>query len=838
MAARSAVAYLGASLQLKAADFNRKLQLAQKETRTFHRRWRASTTTLKNAGRTLTVAGGAVVATLGAMVIAAARYGDELAKTSQRTGLAVEALAALKFQAGQAGADFENVKKALKGLADSAFEAARGSATYAESYEKIGVKVTDSTGKLRSMSDLLPEIADRFSTMANGTEKSALAADLFGRSGLALIPLLNAGSEGMADMAAEAEKLGLVISETEAHMGEKFNDALDRTQKSFVGLTREIGSIFLPMAVQVLDKVTPLINSFRVWASENQTLLKWVAAVAGALVGAGGLLLGLTGIVAIAPAIGTALSIMLGPWGLIAAGIVIVVAGLVKFRHAIGSGFLSVISAALGALGEMIQGAAWLAEKVGMQGLSGSLEGLREKLSDSSTSLEVQAAAMLKTQDSAEKAEIAVVDLAVEVEKSADVHKGAADKIATSWGDIEQAVDASIERQKSLATELQNHVAEKYGSLEELARRKAELMAEAHAEGAQLISASYHTELVAAGESFGLFLTTTSAGVKIMTDDILSESERWAKEQGTILAAQTAAEQKHAAEVKAAYSKLYGEVKQTFKDIVVAGMSGDLSGALKNLGTNLKNWFVNTFFVEVLADFAAGLLTPLVDMVQGALKKLTDQIVGWITGLFSKGIGNAVTGAVTGTAGNVAGGAGSVAGTVGSVAGAGITGTVGAVTGVVSAVTGIIGLFQGARQTQAMKDIEHWVKLTSIDMHGLRAGMQDGNVFSLAPNWPIHTLLGQMHELGIKTLWPIKADIHELKKDLVSSDGGGIKSTLVSGFDRVVAAVDGLAESVKNMPPPIVNVKAESASAKSLKFAREPNEELNRRVRNIREVRV
>ena len=121
-----AVAYLGAQLALRADNFNSQLKTAQKEAKAFRKTWGGVGQISKQVGTGLVATGGAVVVgAFAAMAQSAATYGDELAKTSQRTGVSVQGLAALSFAAGQAGSNWLGVQKALKGAARAAFEASR-----------------------------------------------------------------------------------------------------------------------------------------------------------------------------------------------------------------------------------------------------------------------------------------------------------------------------------------------------------------------------------------------------------------------------------------------------------------------------------------------------------------------------------------------------------------------------------------------------------------------------------------------------------------------------------------------------------------------------------------
>jgi hypothetical protein len=91
----------------------------------------------------------------------------------------------------------------------------------------LGVSATDVHGQIRPTEQVLLDLADKFSAMPDGADKAALAVKLFGKEGLAIIPFLNQGREGITALMEEAQRLGLVMSEDVARASEVFNDNLD-----------------------------------------------------------------------------------------------------------------------------------------------------------------------------------------------------------------------------------------------------------------------------------------------------------------------------------------------------------------------------------------------------------------------------------------------------------------------------------------------------------------------------------------------------------------------------------------------------------------------------------
>lgn len=161
---------------------------------------------------------------------------DALQDMAQKAGQSVETVSALGYAASQSGSDIDGLALGLKGLANTAADAANGSKTAAAAFDALGVKVTDKNGSLRDSRELLLDIAEQFSQYEDGAGKSAIATDLFKKAGADLIPFLNKGRDGIKELEAEADRLGITVSTKSAKAADDFNDSLDRLQKTTAGL--------------------------------------------------------------------------------------------------------------------------------------------------------------------------------------------------------------------------------------------------------------------------------------------------------------------------------------------------------------------------------------------------------------------------------------------------------------------------------------------------------------------------------------------------------------------------------------------------------------------------
>ena len=133
---------------------------------------------------------------------------------------------------------------------------------------------------------------------------------------MALIPLLNAGSDGIKKMGDSAERFGLVMSEQMTKASEDFNDRLDDVQKSLLGFTLTIGAQFLPMGIRLFSMVTDIVVSMKDWVKVHPDLTKGIATLGAALLGSGGLLVGLATTLSILPKLSVAFTMLTSRSGL------------------------------------------------------------------------------------------------------------------------------------------------------------------------------------------------------------------------------------------------------------------------------------------------------------------------------------------------------------------------------------------------------------------------------------------------------------------------------------------------------------------------------------------
>jgi hypothetical protein len=151
--------------------------------------------------------------------------------------------------------------------------------------KQFGINAKDTNGHLKPMAQLLPQIADKFAKMPNGAEKSALALKLFGKGGLALLPFLNRGADGIAKLTEESDKFGLTLSGKDLDALKRSRAAHKEWDAAMEGAKVRIGAQLLPMVTRLTTwftaKMIPVIVKAGQWVQAHGDTIQRVAGQIG-----------------------------------------------------------------------------------------------------------------------------------------------------------------------------------------------------------------------------------------------------------------------------------------------------------------------------------------------------------------------------------------------------------------------------------------------------------------------------------------------------------------------------------------------------------------------------
>ncbi|MGD6832584.1 phage tail protein [Sutcliffiella halmapala] len=212
-------------------------------------------------GLALTGAAAAGAAGMFALVNKTAEAADFIDKLSERTGINREELQRWKYAAEQSGADIGKLETGVKKLSDVMDEASNGNEKATEAFTKLGISMDDLKNK--SQEDIFEEVMASLADMEQGAERNALGNDLLGKSYTEMLPLLNAGSEGMDALKQRADELGIVMSEESVKANVVFGDTMADVKSA-------LGAVGMNLANQVL----PTFQTFLDWILAHMPQIK------------------------------------------------------------------------------------------------------------------------------------------------------------------------------------------------------------------------------------------------------------------------------------------------------------------------------------------------------------------------------------------------------------------------------------------------------------------------------------------------------------------------------------------------------------------------------------
>ena len=185
-----------------------------------------------------TIGVGLSFAGIASLVKGVVDVGDKLNDLSKITGLTVAELGGLGKAAKLNGTDLDSVAKAIGLMSKNMYA---GSASFAT----LGIATKDASGQLRNANQVFLDVADKFSSIEDGAAKSALAAQLFGKSGRDLIPMLNEGRSAIEGNIESYAKYSGMTQQT-AQASDQFNDTLAELQGRVTAIKTSFVGALLP----------------------------------------------------------------------------------------------------------------------------------------------------------------------------------------------------------------------------------------------------------------------------------------------------------------------------------------------------------------------------------------------------------------------------------------------------------------------------------------------------------------------------------------------------------------------------------------------------------------
>jgi len=190
----------------------------------------------------------------------------EVNRLSQQTGIAVDKLSALKFALEASGVSFEQFSSIVRSFSSKMSDALTNvTSDTALALRQLDINARTAEGGLKTIADIIPEVARKFVQMEDGVAKAQIAMALFGeRVGLVLLPFLNKGEAGIKELMQKAKDLGLVFDTVSVQSAKDFKLAMVQLNLA----TTELGMALLQIAqqtglIQLIKDLAAALQSMR-----------------------------------------------------------------------------------------------------------------------------------------------------------------------------------------------------------------------------------------------------------------------------------------------------------------------------------------------------------------------------------------------------------------------------------------------------------------------------------------------------------------------------------------------------------------------------------------------
>lgn len=195
-----------------------------------------------------------------------AEFGDQIHKMSLRTGFATETLSELAHAAELSGTDITMLEKAVRTMQRSIYDAGRGLSTQTDALDALGVSIEQLQGKKPEQQ--FDVLAMALANVEDASQRSALAASLFGRAGTQLLPMLANGAAGLREMRQEARDLGIVMSEDDARAAAEFNDNMTRLNARIDAVKFNVARALIPSLLELQEWLGPRLTLASLWLAD------------------------------------------------------------------------------------------------------------------------------------------------------------------------------------------------------------------------------------------------------------------------------------------------------------------------------------------------------------------------------------------------------------------------------------------------------------------------------------------------------------------------------------------------------------------------------------------
>jgi hypothetical protein len=213
---------------------------------------------------------GAIVSGVKEVIDTTVELGKEVNRLERMTGMTAEASSELIAVADQVGISFGTLENSvtaiarkmggLKGIEDQVTDA---SGKVVDVFEKYDIQIKNSDGTTKSFSEVFNQLREKIRNTSSETERLAIATQFFRGGAAELLPLLTMTSEQYKEIADDAKRFGLILTQDNVN-----------AVREYVMAHRDLDDVIQGAKISLGKELIPIIKDAIVWVKENSANIK------------------------------------------------------------------------------------------------------------------------------------------------------------------------------------------------------------------------------------------------------------------------------------------------------------------------------------------------------------------------------------------------------------------------------------------------------------------------------------------------------------------------------------------------------------------------------------
>ena len=216
---------------------------------------------------------------------------NDLNDLSTRSGISAKSIQGLQLAFRASGQDAGQVKQLLDKMPVTMSALANGTGAATKAFNKLGLSAFETDGTLKSSQKVFMEVTNELQKMKSGTEKAAIASDIFGRQAGNMLQAFG-NTEGLQDFVHFTDKYGLDTGPEASKQAAEFQQAiamlevvvgkLGQTlfnvfgQAGFITILKKAGGAMVDLGVTISGIVEFIKESFeRMSQFGEEVAIQW-----------------------------------------------------------------------------------------------------------------------------------------------------------------------------------------------------------------------------------------------------------------------------------------------------------------------------------------------------------------------------------------------------------------------------------------------------------------------------------------------------------------------------------------------------------------------------------